>query len=75
MNIQVGDLFLIKGNKEDITFIVLEKEMGPEFILYKQHYKVHIYYPEGNTKIQHLDVDTIYHFVTKGEFIHYPVKE
>jgi len=71
MNIQAGDLFIIKGRKEDSTILVLEKEQP--LPLYKQHYKVIIYFPDGNTKIQSLDSDSIEHYVITKQFIHYPV--
>jgi len=70
MNINVGDLFIIKGKEPDvphISFIITE-----EHILY---YNITMYYSDGNIKKQTLDSHVIEHYVKQKEFIHYPVKE
>lgn len=65
MKFQVGDLFIVKGRKEDISFIITED--------HKIHYQVVMYYPDGNIKHQTLEADMIKHYVKQKEFIHYPV--
>lgn len=65
MKFQVGDLFIVKGRKEDISFIITED--------HKIHYQVVMYYPDGNIKHQTLEADMIKHYVENEEFIHYPV--
>lgn len=68
MKLQVGDLFVVKTTKQEfMTILVLEQA------LYKQHYKVLIHYPDGNTKKQSLDADSIEHYIKTKQFIHYPV--
>lgn len=71
MKYNIGDLFVIKHNEKDepIKFIVLQKDR----INGLYHYKIHMYYPQGMTKIQYLDLATINHFLKTGEFSYYPV--
>jgi hypothetical protein len=70
MNINVGDLFIVKGRDVDdfdVSFIITED--------HKIHYQVVMYYPDGNIKHQTLEADVIKHYVENEEFIHYPVIE
>lgn len=72
MKFQVGDLLIVKTtNQEHVTILVLEREEC--LPSYRQQYKVLICYPDGNTKKQSFDADSIYHYVTTKQFIHYPV--
>ena len=65
MKFQVGDLFVVKGRKEDISFIITEA--------HNKHYQVIMYYPDGKIKQQTLEDLMIIHYVKQKEFIHYPV--
>jgi len=71
MKYNIGDLFVVEKH-ETISILILEEENKT---LSTEYYKVIIYYPEGKTKIQHLDADAIEHYVITKQFIHYPVKE
>lgn len=65
MRFQVGDLFIVKGRKEDVSFIITED--------HKKHYQVVMYYPDGKIKHQTLEDIMILHYVSTKEFIRYPV--
>lgn len=73
MNIQPGDLFIVKNkNQENINFIVLSKETIQEA---EERCKVLIFYPEGKTKTQYFDITALYHYVKIQDFVYFPVKQ
>jgi hypothetical protein len=73
MNIQPGDLFLVKNKDQvNINFIVLSKEAIQEA---EERCKVLVFYPEGTTKTQYLTIEAISHYVKIQDFVYFPVKE
>ena len=72
MNIQTGDLFLVKNKDQvNINFIVLSKEAIQEA---EERCKILVFYPEETTT-QYLTIEAISHYVKIQEFVYFPVKE